>query len=209
MIGFSCYCYEGIGMILPIMNICDCPEKFDKIILAAFALLTATYCIFSDFCYLVIGDDMTETFVIQQLDPPPHKSKIVISLKLLYSINLVCSYAIMIFPCNSILEDWTLRWLNAKSQRTQAQNERNAWIKYALQNLQRFIVCALATYFAVAIGKALDKVLGIIGALLCAPLAITLPSLLHLHAVAKTNREKIIDIILVVISIGILIMSTY
>lgn len=142
------------------------------------------------------------------MDPPPHRSKIVISLKLLYSLNLVCSYAIMIFPCNTILEDWTLRWLNAKSQNTQALNDRNAWIKYALQNLQRLVVCIMATYCAVAVGKALDKVLGIIGALLCAPLAITLPSLLHLYTVAKTNREKIIDIILVVISIGILIMST-
>lgn len=65
MIGFSCYSYEGIGMILPIMNICECPEKFDKIMITAFVFLTAIYCVFSDFCYLVIGDKMTESFVIQ------------------------------------------------------------------------------------------------------------------------------------------------
>jgi len=52
-------------------------------------------------------------------------------------------------------------------------------------------------------------VLGIVGALLCAPLAITLPCLLHLKTVAKTNREKIVDILLIVISLGILVMSTY
>lgn len=65
MIGFSCYCYEGIGMILPVMNLCECPEKFDKIMLGVFILLTTIYCFFSNFCYLAIGSDMTEPFVIQ------------------------------------------------------------------------------------------------------------------------------------------------
>lgn len=64
MIGFSCYCYEGIGMILPIMNVCECPEKFDKIMLTAFIFLTTIYICFSDFCYIALGDEMTKPFVI-------------------------------------------------------------------------------------------------------------------------------------------------
>ena len=64
MIGFSCYSYEGIGIIMPIMDICDCPEQFDKILTIAFILLTTTYVLYSNFCYAVIGDKMTEIFIV-------------------------------------------------------------------------------------------------------------------------------------------------
>jgi proton-coupled amino acid transporter len=26
MVGFSCYAFEGIGVVMPIMSACDCPE---------------------------------------------------------------------------------------------------------------------------------------------------------------------------------------
>ena len=115
MVGFSVYTYEGIGMLLPIMNICECPEKFDKIMYAAFAFLTIIYILFSDFCLLIIGDNMKEPFVIQQLDPPPHKTFVVNILKFLYSLNLVASYTISIYPCNRILEEWCLKCFDPKS----------------------------------------------------------------------------------------------
>lgn len=63
MVGFSCYAFEGIGVIMPIMSACDCPEKFDKILLYALTTLTAIYCFFGSFCYLVIGTDLDTTFI--------------------------------------------------------------------------------------------------------------------------------------------------
>ena len=84
----------------------------------------------------------------------------------------------------------------------------NASIKYSLQNLIRLLVCVAATFCAIAIGKKLDKGIGLMGALLCAPLAITMPALLHLKVVAVTNKEKIEDILIIAISLGVLILST-
>ena len=26
MVGFSCYAYEGIGVVMPVMSACECPE---------------------------------------------------------------------------------------------------------------------------------------------------------------------------------------
>ncbi len=68
MIGFSCYAFEGIGVVMPIMAACECPEKFDKILGAAFLTLTIIYCAFADWCYLIIGDKLTKTFITEQLD---------------------------------------------------------------------------------------------------------------------------------------------
>ena len=70
------------------------------------------------------------------------------------------------------------------------------------------MVCLAATYCAIALQKKLDKFLSVLGALLCAPLAILFPALLHLKSVAKTNDEKWIDIALIVISLVVLVFST-
>jgi amino acid permease len=63
MVGFSCYAFEGIGVVMPIMENCDCPEKFDKILFAAILTLTFFYVLFGEWCYLVIGDKLTKTFI--------------------------------------------------------------------------------------------------------------------------------------------------
>jgi len=37
-------------------------------------------------------------------------------LKVLYSLNLIASYAISIYPCNAILEEWILKCFDSKKQ---------------------------------------------------------------------------------------------
>lgn len=77
MIGFSCYAYEGIGVVMPIMQACECPEKFDKILFYAILTLTIIYVSFADLCYLILGNNLNHTFITQELD---QKSNIVIIL---------------------------------------------------------------------------------------------------------------------------------
>jgi proton-coupled amino acid transporter len=55
MIGFSIYVFEGIGVIMPIMQACEYPEKFDTILVSAVICLTVVYCIFSFICNLAWG----------------------------------------------------------------------------------------------------------------------------------------------------------
>ena len=63
MVGFSCYAYEGIGVVMPIMENCDCPEKFDKILFAAILTLTIIYILYAEWCLLIYGDELTKTFI--------------------------------------------------------------------------------------------------------------------------------------------------
>ena len=58
------------------------------------------------------------------------------------------------------------------------------------------------------IADKIDKFLGLIGALLCAPLAMTIPALVHLRLLAKTGSEKVGDIALIIGSIGVLSFCT-
>ena len=68
------------------------------------------------------------------------------------------------------------------------------------------MICA--TYVAIALKETLDSFLAVLGAVLCAPLAILFPALIHLKAKAKTNGQKIVDIILVVIAVLVLLFCT-
>ena len=48
---------------MPIMSACECPEKFDKILIAALITLTAVYVLYSNWIYLVVGSDFHGQFI--------------------------------------------------------------------------------------------------------------------------------------------------
>lgn len=107
-----------------------------------------------------------------------------------------------------IIEDYLLKGVVQQDARG-AQRERQVNLKYRLQNLTRALVCFAAIYCAIELKDQLDKFLSLLGALLCAPLAISFPCLLHFVVVAKTKTAKVIDLVLFVFSILVLVFSTY
>jgi len=50
----------------------------------------------------------------------------------------------------------------------------------------------------------LDKIIAMVGALCCAPLAAILPTTCHLVKMAKTNGEKLEDIVILIIAFTIM-----
>ena len=54
----------------------------------------------------------------------------------------------------------------------------------------------------------MDKFLGFFGALLGSPMAMTLPALIHLKLVAETKCEKLIDVLIIILSAFCLGFST-
>jgi len=57
-----------------------------------------------------------------------------------------------------------------------------------------------AAYLGIELSKVLDKFLGLMGALFCAPLALMTPTLCHLKVLAKGKQQKLQDIGIIVIS---------
>jgi len=114
MVGFSVYAYEGIGVVMPIMEKCECPERFDRILMAGIGTLTVVYICFADFSYLVVGTDIDKPFITEEL---PQSSFLVVCLQLIYSLNLICSYPIMIYPANEIIENYLLSGVVSKDSK--------------------------------------------------------------------------------------------
>ena len=63
------------------------------------------------------------------------------------------------------------------------------------------------TYLAVAFMAKLVKLLSLIGALAATPLAMTIPILVHYKLTAKTFSEKLVDILVIMISACIVVFS--
>ena len=64
VVGFSVYTYEGIGVVMPIMSTCNCPEKFPYLLTLAVGVLTTIYIMFSELCYYTFGSGLTEPIVL-------------------------------------------------------------------------------------------------------------------------------------------------
>lgn len=154
--------------------------------------LAAIYMFFSLVCYLAYGDSIAP--IVTEMLPLSGWTSLV---KILFCINLVFSYSILIYPTNSILESYLFsrRGLTLPSRR---------WAK----NFSRFIICISAASITVWLEGNLNKFLGLLGALLCGPLALTIPAALHLKVLAKTKCEKIVDLSLLLLSGLVLVFCT-
>ena len=113
-LGFSIYCYEGIGIVMPVMATAAEPEKFKAMLTYAFITLIIIFVAFSCFTYSVWGSNLSEPIVTQML---PADSVAAIIIKFLYSLNLVCSYPIVIYPANTAVETWFCSCLKKRAQR--------------------------------------------------------------------------------------------
>ena len=121
-------------------------------------------------------------------------------VKILLMCFIVCitfTYPLSINPCNVTLENYTINKIFPKKG---AKRD-------TAKNISRVIICLSAVALSIELFDVLDKFLGLVGALFCAPLAFILPTMCHLKLVAKTNEEKIRDIAIVAFALVIMVFS--
>lgn len=142
---------------------------------------------------MTYGSNMTEALITEML---PASDPLVIFTKMVFIVNLLCSYALTICPTNRIIEGWLFK------------KGDNSTATYWMQNFSRTLVALSACFFGVMLASKIDKFLGLMGALLCAPLALLFPTFCHIKLIAKTPKEKMIDFGVILIGFFVLIFST-
>jgi proton-coupled amino acid transporter len=190
-LGFSVYMFEGIGILMPVMQACDCPEIFDSIIQSVVATITIIYILLGEITYFAYGT-ANKQLATQML---PQTSQVANLCILGYVIAMMFTYPIFIYPANTIFEGVTIDPITKTGSKTEF------WLK----NLQRTVVCISAVFLGIQFLDVLDKLIAFIGAAFCAPMAMITPALCHLILIAKTRREKIEDIVIIVISLFIML----
>lgn len=112
----------------------------------------------------------------------PFSNLLVRFMLVMMILMIVFTYPIFIFPANKTIEQYTVDKLF----------KRSSSFSFWLKNASRVLVCVLGAYASIELQDVLAQFLGLVGAICCAPIALTLPALFHLKlGLAKTNNEKI------------------
>ena len=193
MIGFSFYTFEGIGALLPIMKEAENPHRFPVIFKKSFTCLASYFTLFGTVCYVYFGNQK-EPIVINNISEDNPFMRVI---KLLFCVNLVCSYPLAIFPTNKTIEYFLF------------SSMKEGLFKYWVSNFSRMIVCFLGCLFSIQFQAKLDKFLGLSGALLGIPLILIVPNLCHLKICAESKRERFVDLAMFVFSVAVMMLCSY
>ncbi|KAI0446691.1 transmembrane amino acid transporter protein-domain-containing protein [Xylaria telfairii] len=180
-IGTAIFTFEGIGLIIPIQESMRNPAKFPKVMFSSMIIMSAIFITMGAVSYAAYGSK-TETVVLLNL---PQDNKFVNGVQLLYSLAILLSTPLQIFPAIKITE-------NALFTKSGKYNPYIKWQK----NMFRFFMVFLCALVAWGGSDNLDKFVALVGNFACIPLTFIYPPLLHYKAVATTRSRKISDICL-------------
>jgi proton-coupled amino acid transporter len=107
-IGLAAYTFEGIGIILPVMETTANPKQYPFILALVCISLTSFYLFFGNFCYFIYGDHkLNEQPMI--VDIMPSKDIPIVIIKCLWLVNLIPTYALVIHPANMVVESYLFK----------------------------------------------------------------------------------------------------
>ncbi|KAH9944868.1 transmembrane amino acid transporter protein-domain-containing protein [Amylocystis lapponica] len=183
LIGTAVFSFEGIGLVIPITDAMKEPRKFPAVLTGVMLFLMVLFCGGGVMSYLTFGANV-QTVVIVNLDT---SSKLTQTVQFMYSLAIMLSVPLQLFPAVRIME-------NGLFVRSGKADTRVKWQK----NLFRFGVvsfCSVISYLGAA---DLDKFVSFVGSFACVPLCYVYPAMLHYRACARTRRQKLADIALMV-----------
>ncbi len=159
-IGTAIFTFEGIGLIIPIQESMRNPKQFPSVLFGVMIIISIIFISMGALSYAAYGS-ATETVVILNL---PQDSKLVNGVQFLYSLAILLSTPLQIFPAIRITENE----LFTKS------GKYNPYIKWQ-KNVFRFFVVMLCAAIAWFGANDLDKFVSLVGSFACVPLVYIYP----------------------------------
>ena len=178
LIGTAIFTFEGVGLIIPIQESMKYPQKFPFVLGLVMVIITVLFTSIGALSYTAYGSH-TRTVVLLNM---PQDNKMVNTVQFLYSLAILLSTPLQLFPAIRIMENE----LFSKS------GKYNPYIKWQ-KNIFRFILVMICAMVAWGGAGDLDKFVSLVGSFACIPLVYIYPPLLHLKAVAKTRRQRVLD----------------
>ncbi|GAN10434.1 vacuolar amino acid transporter 3 [Mucor ambiguus] len=184
-IGTAVFTYEGVGLVIPITESMAEPEKFPKVLSGTMVFITGIFLSVGFVSYLAFGSEV-QTVIL--LNMPG--TAVVNTVQGLYALAICLSIPLQLFPAIRIVE-------NGLFTRSGKYNNTVKWQK----NVFRFVSVLICACIAIGGSGDLDKFVSLVGSLCCVPLCFIFPPLFHLKAIAKSWRQKAIDITILIFGI--------
>uniref|UniRef100_A0A060TCD4 ARAD1D35376p n=1 Tax=Blastobotrys adeninivorans TaxID=409370 RepID=A0A060TCD4_BLAAD len=192
-IGTAIFTFEGVGLIIPIQESMRRPEKFMTVCGMVMIFITIVLVSMGMLGYMAFGSNV-QTVVILNL---PQDSHTVNGLQLLYSLAIVLSTPLQLFPAIRIIE-------NGLFVRSGKYSNKIKWEK----NFVRFVLVMLTAAVAWIGADDLDKFVSLTGAFACIPLVYIYPPMLHLKSVARSPLARAGDIVLIAVGAVAMVYTT-
>ncbi|CAD6581993.1 MAG: neutral amino acid transporter [Alectoria sarmentosa] len=192
-IGTAIFTFEGVGLIIPIQESMTNPSKFPPVLAGVMIFITILFIFMGAVSYAAFGS-ATKTVVLLNL---PQDSQFVNAIQLLYSLAILLSTPLQLFPAIRIME-------NEIFSRSGKNNRYIKWKK----NLFRFFLVMVCALIAWGGAGDLDKFVALVGSFACVPLVYVYPAMLHFKAVADSKRKRIADVILCVFGGVVMVYTT-
>jgi solute carrier family 36 (proton-coupled amino acid transporter) len=193
--GTSIYVFEGIGIVLPVKDSTQNPERFKYILIFMMWILTFFLLGFGIFNYLVYGAYMLADAPLITRVLPSGQLPIEMVL-LLFMASLFIGFPLVIHPTNMVVESYIYK------------NMKQSIVRKWSKNITRTIIVAMTIVVGLALEESLDRLMSVVGSLACTPVAFILPAIFHLKLVAKSTLMKIFDTIILIIGIILLIFMS-
>ncbi|CCF59776.1 hypothetical protein KAFR_0H03660 [Kazachstania africana CBS 2517] len=194
-IGTAIFTFEGIGLLIPIQESMRHPEKFQSSLFGVMCIVSVVFISCGLLCYSAFGSNV-QTVVLLNF---PQDSPYTLLVQLFYSMAILLSTPLQLFPAIRILEHWTFP--------SNASGKYNPKIKWR-KNYFRCIIVVLTSVLAWVGASNLDKFVSLVGSLACIPLIYIHPPLLHFKAFKDDQDTRywslICDILLLAFGVGVM-----
>ncbi|KAI9244766.1 transmembrane amino acid transporter protein-domain-containing protein, partial [Sporodiniella umbellata] len=194
MIGTAVFSYEGIGMIVPVVEGMKHPEKFPRVLNQGIIISTIVFTLIGAIGYVAYGD-VVQASVVTNIGTSP----LATTVRVLYSCAIILSAPFMLYPAVVIFERLLI------GTRSGQKHLAVKWVKNAVRASVPLICAAVS--FGVGADN-LDKFVSLVGSIACVPLCFTFPGLFH-YKITENKYLKMVDIALIVWGLGIMVYTTY
>ena len=159
-IGTAIFTFEGVGLIIPIQESMRRPSEFPPVLAGVMIIITVVFISMGALSYAAFGSS-TKTVIILNL---PQDNKFVNSVQFLYSLAILLSTPLQLFPAIRIMENGLFT----------RSGKFNPYIKWK-KNSFRFVLVVLCALLAWGGAGDLDKFVALVGSFACVPLVYVYP----------------------------------
>ncbi|KAJ1957982.1 hypothetical protein GGI12_004865 [Dipsacomyces acuminosporus] len=181
-LGTAAYTFEGYALILPIVDAMEQPSKFPRVLSLVMAICAVITVSMGAISYAAFGDQ-TEAIVLLNM---PSGRPATLMVQLLYSLAILFTTPLMMFPVIRILEQALFPRKSGK---------RSPSVKMQKNTFRALLLLAVVAVSVFGVER-LDRLVAIIGGFACIPISFIYPPLFHLRAVARSWHAKMLDILL-------------
>ena len=172
-IGTAIFTYEGIGLIIPIQESMKQPHRFPGVLAGVMVIITLIFLSAGALSYAAYGSK-TKTVILLNL---PQDDKFVNVVQLLYSLAILLSTPLQLFPAIRIMENELFT----------RSGKYNPYIKWKKNGFRFFlvVVCAVVAWCG---ADDLDKFVSLVGSFACVPLIYVYPVSLPMKSLSSNLK---------------------